>query len=438
MNTVTFFSFFFEAIIIGIFARMVFKPRLQLWLRQILYAVMFGSIFLIHSPNQIARNVCLDIIVMILIFHCIYDGKFGYSIYCALLLEAINFITEILVGSIASHFFITFWAEAIQATYYFIFLFAKILFFLLALVLSFFLNQTNHQISKVGLIEFTIAGILVCSLGFLYILSEIAFIVPHSVTVEKLIFGALFILIIFLVLSFLLFQANEKKNQNAFHMQLQLQKNLDNELYFKSIEQKDKGLNILVHDMKNHLQTLAALNEQGEKDKVTEYIENLLKKSNLKAAIDISTNKLLNSIIYRYYIDAMSKNLKFSYDIRTVDIDFIEEIDLTSVLCNLLDNAFEGCRNENPFVDISIYPGNEANSLVITVINNCGSKPVINRSGQFLSLKKNGLHGYGIESIKQIVKKYEGEVNIYYQEEDNTFHAVVLMKNKNENCNMRR
>ena len=211
MNIVTFFSFSLEAIIIGIFARKVFNPRIQLWLRLFLYATMYGSMILIHSPNQVARNVCLDIVVMILLFHFVYDGKLGYSIYCALLLEAINFMTEIFVGNVASHFIHTFWFEAIQSSNYFMFLFAKIFFFLLALILSFFLNHSNYTITKIGVEEITIAGILVCALEFLYILSEIAFMVPYSVTIEQLIFGALFLLIVFLILAFLLFLFDEKK-----------------------------------------------------------------------------------------------------------------------------------------------------------------------------------------------------------------------------------
>lgn len=61
------------------------------------------------------------------------------------------------------------------------------------------------------------------------------------------------------------------------------------------------------------------------------------------------------------------------------------------------------------------------------------------RKGKLITSKNNKtIHGYGLESVRKTAEKYGGDVNVYYLNEDETFHAtVILYEGKNENNNMR-
>ena len=437
MNNVTILAYIIEAVIVGSFAKIVYKPRFGLHYRFLIYLLVFGSMIIAHSSINVLRNVIFDVIAMIIIFCGAFDSRFIFAIYNAMFLEGINFLSELFFGNVSSHFRNDFWHEWFVDENYIILLFSKAMFFILTIVIA--KNQKRQDFMqelsrKEG---FLISGIVLCILTFLVILSNIAFVAPYSITIEHLLFWAIFDLIVVLFLTMLLFKNNEQMTRKIINMHLQLKRNEDNMIYIKSIEQKDEGLRILVHDIKNHLQSLAVLNSQGENEKVAEYIEGLLKKSNLKATVDISNNKLLNSIIYRYYLCALSQKVDFTYDIRNVETNYIEEIDLTSILCNILDNAFESCSGDSKFVDFSIYSGNIEKSIVISVRNSCATIPRKNKVGRYLSTKENGFHGFGIESVKKTVEKYNGDVNLYYKEDDHTFHTIVLLGGEtNANSNM--
>ena len=65
----------------------------------------------------------------------------------------------------------------------------------------------------------------------------------------------------------------------------------------------------------------------------------------------------------------------------------------------------------------------------LSLINSCRKDP-FSRDGKLLLPRKdkNGYHGYGIKSVEKIVKKYHGEMKMYYDTENQTFHTILYMK----------
>lgn len=266
--------------------------------------------------------------------------------------------------------------------------------------------------------------ILACAMCLICIMVGMIYAVDLHKPIEWLLMCAILVLITALVLSLILIICIKKENAEYIHEQ----KRKTDKLYIGSIRRKDEGLEFFTNEIKNNLETLAALNERGESEKVTKYIDELFRKSNLKATVDISSDKLLSAVVYRYYNEALSRNIKFTYDVRNVDIGKIEEIDITSILCDLLDNAMKVCDHENPFVEITIHKGQPTGTIVISVA--CSSeKEQLMESREYVST-----------NIKKTVKKYNGDINIYFQDEDKTLHITVILYEdmiENENTNMR-
>ena len=95
----------------------------------------------------------------------------------------------------------------------------------------------------------------------------------------------------------------------------------------------------------------------------------------------------------------------------------------------MLVNAIEAnCKleKENRQLQIETKPYN--NMLSIYISNNCDGNYYYNNSdGSLLTSKNNNRneHGIGIKRIKEIIKKYDGIVDITPQ--DNTFSVSILL-----------
>ena len=92
----------------------------------------------------------------------------------------------------------------------------------------------------------------------------------------------------------------------------------------------------------------------------------------------------------------------------------IEENEFFVLLANLLDNAVEAASKckDNCFIEIRIQ---EISSMFrLYIANSYAEEPV--KKGRRLVSEKNdgGNHGWGLESVKDTVKKYDGMVDIIY------------------------
>lgn len=180
----------------------------------------------------------------------------------------------------------------------------------------------------------------------------------------------------------------------------------------------------IVHDEK-HL--LSFLEECLENDKIEEalmFIKNFQKTnftSNNLVWTGISIVDFMLNIKYR----KMEKyNIVFS-----VNADFenipLEDSDVVMILGNLLDNAIEAAMKSKK-KEIKLYLANKNDMFILKVINAYEIEPV--RKGErFISNKKEkNKHGWGIESVKEIVSKYGGIVDFKYNK--NIFEVNLIIE----------
>ncbi|WP_455619699.1 GHKL domain-containing protein [Eisenbergiella sp.] len=225
-------------------------------------------------------------------------------------------------------------------------------------------------------------------------------------------------------------QYNQKKHSEFTEMQLLLQKETDSTEYYKMLLAQNENQSILIHDIKKHLQSIELLNERKDHVKINEYIQQLMLSSDLREISRTCDHELLNAILSRYKRQCNEKRISFLTDIRSETTDFIADNDLTSLFCNLLDNALEAASNvQNSFIEINIRKREKTPFVVITVINSCRVTPFTPQSGNLITNKPNRhKHGFGIKSIRKIVSKYNGDIQMYYNNETLTFHTIITLK----------
>ncbi len=225
-------------------------------------------------------------------------------------------------------------------------------------------------------------------------------------------------------------QYHQKKNEEFTQMQLLLQQESDRAQYYEMLLMQNENQRILIHDIKKHLQSIAMLNEQREHDKIDAYIRQLILSSNLKEVSRLCDHELLNSILCRYMQQCIKGHITFHADIRSRTVDFIADNDLTSLFCNLLDNALEAAGIvPDSFIEINTGKREKTPFVVITVINSCRTNPFLSKGRQLCTEKSDKRrHGFGLKSIQKTVQKYHGNMQMYYNDDTFTFHTIITLK----------
>lgn len=208
--------------------------------------------------------------------------------------------------------------------------------------------------------------------------------------IRNQIFSPSFLVILIVNLAaFGIYHYTETKKAEFLKLQLQLQRESDAAEYNRKLLQQDENQRILVHDIKNHLQSIAELTRQQEYDKVLSYIEHLTKVNHLLSSVRVSDNDLLSSIVCRYKRTCDEKSISLRTDIRSKCIDFLTEDDMTALFCNLLDNAFESAIHvSDSYIELNVSARPNTSFVIISVVNSCAKILSTTRAKSFALQKK--------------------------------------------------
>lgn len=237
--------------------------------------------------------------------------------------------------------------------------------------------------------------------------------------------------ILLLYSNFVVFWVHEsviRAQRENFELKLQSQKaEIDSE-YYRVLQNHYDNTNIVIHDIKRHLITIKDFAENQDTDRIREYIENLYGEYQIKHLKKYSENKLINVIVNRFVNTASNVDVDLNCDIRNVDFSNIPDSSITAILDNLLENAIEASKNStDKFVELNIKESNE-NFIVISVCNSCADKPEF-KNGEIITTKKNkDIHGFGIKSVRRIVKSLGGSVNHAFDENKMIFTFNVILR----------
>ena len=125
-------------------------------------------------------------------------------------------------------------------------------------------------------------------------------------------------------------------------------------------------------------------------------------------------SKTACSLTAEYYVLSKTSEVRF---------------DICTLLGNLLDNAIEACLkvdNDKRYISLWIMP--TVGTMSIIIENSVSDKVEIVRNTVALRTTKSNkrLHGIGLESVKSIVEKYDGEIALSCTE--NVFSVDIFMK----------
>ncbi|MEG0377488.1 MAG: ATP-binding protein, partial [Eubacterium sp.] len=196
-------------------------------------------------------------------------------------------------------------------------------------------------------------------------------------------------------------------------------------VYYNSIETQYENSRRLIHDMKNHIQTLEELYISGNIVEAGKYTSTIYENMDSMGNRFKCKNKILTIIINDKIRKSDKKGIVIKTDIEDINMEFMEPFDMTTIFSNLLDNAIEACEViENDQKEISIRMFKYKDFMTIKIDNTYDMK--IKKDGRLFLSTKEGLHmGLGLKNVESTIQKYDG--SIYYNDGKNIFEVKILL-----------
>ncbi len=226
------------------------------------------------------------------------------------------------------------------------------------------------------------------------------------------------------VFLFITYQRNiEKENQfvllKSEFTRLQTEKN-----YYDILEHQNQQLLLYAHDAKNHLTAIKDLNTNPTID---DYIQTMTNNLSEYSKVCNSGNMTLDVILSRYKTESELKGINFTFDVRLNNLSFVDDFDLVTILDNLLDNSIEAAGTTKD-KSITFETDNRNSYTVIIISNSCEQPPTTNNNLLITTKKDKTVHGLGLKSVSNTLKKYNGDIDWEFLKDQNQFITTVMLR----------
>lgn len=181
------------------------------------------------------------------------------------------------------------------------------------------------------------------------------------------------------------------------------------------------------HEIRSRTEALRALCEEGDLQRIRAYVEQFCEQSQISPSL-YTANILVNALVAPRFQAAQDDGIQVNAIIQVPESLPIADLDLSTVLSNLLDNAV---------VAASSTPVGQPRELTFRMDLDRGRLHIFCRNSYAgtIRMKSDGLpasqggewHGYGMRLVRQAVKKYDGFLEVQYDDHSFTVRAVMLM-----------
>lgn len=200
---------------------------------------------------------------------------------------------------------------------------------------------------------------------------------------------------------------------------MEQQEKLQYENYKLQQEKYAKSISAL-HDIKKHISIIEELYQDDQRNEAVLYTEQFNDMLHSLAPIHFVNNPIMNCLLSDKIRMAEKMGIVFKIEIATVDIDFMQPMDITTLFGNLFDNAINSCKKCKGEKYIGFYMQNYNEMLSIRVENSV-SEPVPIKNGRIMNTQS----GIGLLNIYRCINNYNG--SIIYKSRDKALICDILL-----------
>lgn len=197
---------------------------------------------------------------------------------------------------------------------------------------------------------------------------------------------------------------------------------------YQQYQQSKESINLInrkYHDLKHQI---AVLRMEDDPEKRNAFLNRMEEEIHQYEIENKTGNKVVDTILASKNALCKKFKISFNYVVDGSLLDFMDVMDICSILGNALDNAIE-CEqkiegDEKRLIYMAVF--SQKNFVILRFENYFEGELIIQEGTPVTTKKKEaGYHGYGIKSIQHVVNKYGGAVS--FGKVDNWFELKILI-----------
>lgn len=179
------------------------------------------------------------------------------------------------------------------------------------------------------------------------------------------------------------------------------------EVYYQGLQQQERQVRQLRHDMRNHLTVVQGLLERGDTQGAVGYLEQMAGSQALQGVRRFCENESAN-VVLSAKAEAMEQaGITADFAVSLPKDLPVADTDLAALLGNALDNAIEGVQNA-AVKKITLRCRVDKGLLMLRLENPVGGE--VNPDLSTIKAEKFS-HGFGIPGMREIAKRYHGTLD---------------------------
>lgn len=231
-------------------------------------------------------------------------------------------------------------------------------------------------------------------------------------------------------------EQGEKERQKKEYLAVMEAKNELLEQNYREILDVTQRSRMAFHDFKNDINILRQYAQNNEMEKIKQYLSEIGTPVFSLESYTWTGNEMIDLILNHKMKAAKERGISFQVKADPVGQIHLTDKEICSVFGNLLDNAVEACeKTEQRWIEVSIIRHKQI--LQIRVTNSAMEVPK-KEGRRFLTWKQDTqMHGLGLQSVEMIVRKYDGDMQIEYDEKKFEVYVTFFGGQQSADCNCR-
>jgi len=392
----------------------------------LLFAVLINVCFTAWLQNTALLIMITISIVFAMSFY--FDSPMTAKILLSFIVIAILYGTELIAGFIFVNVLeIPIVLVQSNATLYMVGvitskLLALLIAFIIRAIMKRYKGETDNQFNLI-MAFMPMQSIVICFVVSSYSINAgVAYSSPTGIV-------AILISILLVYLTMILIRNQRKAFQYKSEYNLSQQRLVMQAEHYQKLYFAQREVRAIRHDISDKLVAIYGFLSNNQVDNAMEHIRGITNDvENVSEVIDTG-HPPIDAVINAKFAKAEAEEIKINVEqkIRLNEILNVNQFDVAIIIANALDNAIEGIQRSDD-VDRSIkFDIIDASGYISILVENQSAGPVYDGFKTSKPEKMN--HGFGIEHMKMIAKKYQGDVNPKYDPSTQTFTLEILLKN---------
>lgn len=217
----------------------------------------------------------------------------------------------------------------------------------------------------------------------------------------------------------------DRKAELETRVKLMEQSQLSDYEQYRTVDSLYRQERIFRHDINNKLTAAENLLTSGKTEQASQLLQELGAHIATYRRTDYCENALINTVLNSKLGYAKSKGITEKANMEIGELSILQT-DLCSLFSNILDNAIEACERLPQETEKQIsLTGYVKNGYLVVSCQNTALPNAEQAANLPAKNDSSRAHGWGLEILKQVTEKYEGQLTTEYNEGIFSLQAVL-------------